>query len=132
MLLIPTDLAPSHIHGLGVFTRQPVAAGTEIWRFQAGFDTTFLVEDLQELPEPAREFLRHYAYLDRTTGQFVLNADHGRFMNHSATPTTGIDPRIGNAAGDPVTVALADLPAGTELTCDYRSFDGDVAWKLRA
>lgn len=131
MLLISTDLAPSRIHGLGVFTRHAVAAGTPVWRFQPGFDATFGPEALHALPDPAREFLRHYAYLDAATSAYVLNADHGRFMNHSEDPNTGLGPASGDPGDVVVTVALRDLPAGTELTCDYRAFDADVAWKLR-
>ena len=131
VLLIPTDLAPSRIHGLGVVTRGPVSAGTPVWRFQPGFDVIFGPEAVRALPESAREFLRHYAYLDAATSGYVLNADHGRFMNHSETPNTGMGPGGGGEGDTVVTVALCDLPAGTELTCDYRAFDADVAWKLR-
>ena len=33
MLLVPTRLAQSAIHGLGVFAVAPIAKGTAIWRF---------------------------------------------------------------------------------------------------
>mgnify|MGYP002622993594 CR=1 FL=1 len=33
MLLVPVRLAPSPIHGLGVFTQVAIARGTEVWRF---------------------------------------------------------------------------------------------------
>lgn len=128
MLLISTELAPSRIHGLGVFTRQFVKAGTPIWRFQPGFDAEFDPASLGMLPDVTRDFLRHYAYLDSRSGKYVLNGDHGRFMNHSDSPNTGAG--VAGPNTEVITVALTDLPVGIELTCDYRAFDGDVRWKL--
>ena len=131
MLLIPVQLAPSPVHGLGVFTVHPVPAGTPIWRFEAGFDQELGSAEFAALSVPARDFMRHYAYLDATSHRWVLNGDHGRFMNHSDRPNTGASGSADPPSGGFQTVALVDLPAGAELTCDYRAFDGDAVWKLR-
>jgi len=132
MLLIPVRVGPSRIHGTGIFALTAITAGTPVWRFQTGVDRTFSAAEWHSLPAPAREFLRAYCYFDRLCGELVLNADHGRFMNHAASPNTGANPGATpeGSPADFTTVALVDLPAGTELTCDYRAFDGDVAWKL--
>ena len=132
MLLIPVRVGPSRVHGTGIFALTTLRARTPIWRFQTGFDRTFSAAEWASLPTPAREFLRAYCYYDRCRSELVLNADHGRFMNHAAAPNTGADPHAapGSWPSDFITVALSDLPAGTELTCNYSAFDGDVAWKL--
>ncbi len=130
MLLIPVQLAPSPVHGLGIFTVHPVPAGTPIWRFEPGFDQELGPAEFAALSEPARDFLRHYAYLDVASHRWVLNGDHGRFMNHSDHPNTGASGAAGDVSEGFQTVALVDLPAGAELTCDYRAFDGDADWKL--
>ena len=130
MLLVRARVGPSGIHETGLFLDEPVACGRPVWQFQPGFDQAFAPAEFAALPPLARDFLRRYAFLQATDGQHVLNGDHARFMNHSQTPNTGA-PRDGS--NDPekcVTVALSDLPIGAELTCDYRAFDRDFAWKL--
>ncbi|HMO63866.1 MAG TPA: SET domain-containing protein [Verrucomicrobiota bacterium] len=127
MLLIPVRVAPSPIEGNGLFTVAPVPAGTPVWRFQAGFDQAFAPEVVAALAAPAREYLRRYAWIRREDGRAILSGDHACFMNHSGTPNTGVPP----GAGEPeTTIALRDLAAGEELTCDYRVFDAAAAEKL--
>jgi SET domain-containing protein len=46
---------------------------------------------------------------------YVLEFDHGRFMNHSPTPNTDFtNPALG--------LATCAIAAGEEITCDYRQF----------
>jgi SET domain-containing protein len=128
MLLIQTCVQPSTIHGLGLFTVKPISYGTPIWRFEAGFDRAFLPEQFAALPAPARAHLRWFAFLDAATGHRVLGGDLSIFMNHSATPNTGTPP---DAPAPVTTVALRDLAAGEELTCDYFAFDAEAGEKLK-
>lgn len=127
MILIRTRVGPSKIHGLGLFTVEPVAKGAGIWRFEPGFDRSFAPDQVAAWPVVAREHLRWFSFMSQETGQYVLSGDHACFMNHSEEPNTGA-PRDGTWAG--TTVAYRDLAAGEELTCDYRAFDADTAWKL--
>ncbi len=127
MLLIPTQVAPSGIHGNGLFTVTPIAQGTPLYRFLPGFDQVFAPGQWAALPELARGYVRHFSYLTHEADEFILSGDHARFMNHADEPNTGAASDDGLSV---TTVALRDLAAGEELTCDYRKFDGDVAWKL--
>ena len=127
MILIETRVAPSGIHGNGLFARNAIPAGTPFYRFQPGFDQSLTPEEWSALPEPARGFVRHFTYFDTATRRLILSGDDARFMNHSETPNTGAIPGLAEPV---VTVALRDIAAGEELTCDYRAFDGDAAWKL--
>ena len=120
MILVPVVADRSAIHGLGLFATEFIPAGTPIWRFEEGFDQTFELAAFERLPEPARRHLRHYGYLDVARGRWVLNGDLGIFMNHSRLPNTGA-PGVTGAAD--TTVALRDIAAGEELTCDYQAFD---------
>ena len=129
MLLVPVRITASPIHGLGVFAAAAIPRGTPIWTFQPGFDREFSTVDFAELPTPAQRHLRWYAYLDIQTGHWVLGGDHTGYMNHSSQPNTGAPP----AGTSPVvTVALRDIAAGEELTCDYFAFDAEAAGKLSA
>lgn len=107
---------PSSFHGLGVFTSRPVAAGTR------------LLEYLGERISHAEAARRYYAAatpdafvllftVDRTT---VIDGGAGgraaRYVNHSCEPnclTFAEDGRI-------FIESVRDIPAGGELTYDYR------------
>jgi uncharacterized protein len=127
MMLIRTRVASSAIHGLGLFTVDPVPRGTPVWRFAPGYEFVVTPEQFAALPAAAQEHTRWFGYLEPGTGNFLRSGDHACFMNHSPAPNTGAP---AGATAPVTTVALRDLPAGEELTCDYRAFDADVAWKL--
>ena len=55
----------------------------------------------------------------RDASMLVLESDEGRFMNHSPSPNTDF-------AGMNEGYALVDIPAGTEITCNYAEFDDDL------
>lgn len=117
---MPTFLAPSAIHGVGVFAAAPISAGTVIWEYVEGVDWRLAPDELSSFPEPFQARLRHYCYLEEDSGMYVLCGDNAKFMNHSFEPNC-LDP------DGPVTVTARDVSAGEELTCDYRAFDVESA-----
>ena len=127
MILIRTRVAPSSIHGMGLFTVEPVAKGTPIWRFEPGFDHDFSPEQFASLPMLAREHTRWFCFVSKVDGHVILSGDHACFINHSPTNNTGAPL---NPQPPVTTVALRDLAAGEEITCDYWSYDADTSWKL--
>lgn len=127
MILIPTRVGPSAIHGLGLFTARAVKSGEPIWRFVEGFDQRFSPEKFATMPSPAREHVMWFAYVDMADGHRVLSGDMTCFMNHSDKPNTGIPSGLLETT---TTYALRDLAAGEEITCNYRAFDADAARKL--
>lgn len=127
MILIPSRVAPSGIHGNGLFAVDDVAAGTPIWRHQPGFDQVLDSKWVESLPEPARRHVHWFAFLDPADHCWHLSGDHACFMNHSEAPNTG---RPSDQVGHVVTVALRDIRAGEELTCDYGAFDRAALEKL--
>ena len=127
MMLIRTRVAPSTIHGMGLFTVEPVARGTPIWRFEPGFDHDFSPEQFAALPPLAREHTRWFCFVSKVGGHVILSGDHACFINHSPTNNTGTPP---NPQPPITTVALRDLAADEEITCDYWAYDADTSWKL--
>lgn len=114
MLLVKTYLAPSGVHGIGLFAAEPIAKGTVIWRFDERVDRRFTKAEREALPEPARSFLKTYSYPEEVGSEvYFLDGDHARFMNHSAAPNTDCEVD---------TVATRDIAAGEELLCDYHQF----------
>ena len=116
MMLIRCYLAPSEIEGLGVFTAEAVAKGAPVWRFDDRFDRMIPKHDLERVTDHIRLFVERYGYdMPGWPDHLALDADEGRFMNHSDTPNLDFTaPDVG--------YALRDIAAGEELTCDYREF----------
>lgn len=119
MFRVPTFLAPSRLHGIGVFAGSDIPAATVIWEFTPEIDWRIPEAEFSRLPEPYRSTLRPYCYVEED-GTLVLCGDNARFMNHS------FEPNCDDSAG-PYTLTLRDIAAGEELTCDYRRFDLESA-----
>lgn len=117
MFLVPTVLRRSGIHGHGVFAVHDIPAGTRVWEFTDSVDWRIPADDLAAFPEPWQAGLRRYCYME-PDGQYVLCGDNAKFMNHSESPNC-------DDSGQTFTIAIVDIPAGTELTCDYREFDAE-------
>jgi SET domain-containing protein len=115
-MIVRSYLAASAIEGLGVFCRDWVAKGQVIWRHDPLLDLRVPRDRLPGYSENVREFIERYAYVDlRDPAMLVLESDEGKFMNHSARPNTDF-------RGRDEGFALVDIPAGTEITCDYGEF----------
>lgn len=122
LLLIEHYVAPSQIHGLGVFSRNTVSKGALVWIPHPVIDREFAKHDLRDLPRHVVKLIeQHSEYLpDRNI--FRLSADGCYFMNHSDQPNLRDE-------GDRM-FANRDIQSGEEITCDYRitkvmSFDPD-------
>lgn len=119
MFLVPTYLAKSATHGVGVFTPSPIPGDTRIWEFTPEVDLRLDPEVVHAIRGEFGDKLRSYCYRE-PDGTYVLCGDNARFMNHS------FDPNCDDIEG-PYTVTRRDIAAGEELTCDYRLFDRDSA-----
>ena len=115
MLLVKTFLAPSAIHGVGVFAGEAVAAGERVWRYEPEFDRLIPFDALPTLPPAFRAYLDMYAYPSRDVpGGLTLSCDHAKFLNHSPDPNTELLPFE--------TLARRSIARGEEITCDYGAF----------
>jgi SET domain-containing protein len=119
MFLIPTYLAPSAIHGMGVFTPVAIPKGTRIWEYNPSVDWKITKQEMALIPEPHQARLRTYCFLD-DHGLYVLCGDNARFMNHVDNPNC-------DDSGKHFTMTRNDIQAHEELTCDYRTFDNESA-----
>jgi SET domain-containing protein len=116
MMLVPCYLAPSRIEGLGVFSKVAIRRGENVWRFDERFDRLIPKADIAGADPHARMFFERYCYdMPGWPDHLALDADEGRFMNHEdASNLDFSSPDRG--------IALWDIAAGEELTCDYRQF----------
>ena len=115
MMMVDTEVRQSPIHGLGVFLKEPVAAGTLLWRFDPRVDRVYAEHELAALPPHIQTYLKIYSTFHEPTGLYVLCGDNGRYVNHAESPNTV---SAGSCFGDDF--ASTDLAVGTEMTSDYR------------
>ncbi len=121
MLLVRVRVDRSAIHGLGVFALEFIAKDTPVWRFTPGFDLDVDPELVHAQPEPLRERLLHYGYIDPRFARYILCCDDARFLNHSDAPNLRPDFSLDRHGVD---VAARDIRPGEELTVDYRFVEG--------
>lgn len=111
-----TETRFSPIHGLGLFAKAPVAAGTVVAAW-GGRVTT--VEEIERLPA---EIGFHYA-LELYPGLYLAERrieelDSADFINHSCAPNCRIADRL-------VLLANRDIGADEELTADFSGRPGE-------
>ena len=115
MIIVPTYLSPSSIHGLGVFAREPIRKGDTVWKFNPRFDLTFSEADFEALPPSVRAEIEVHLYQPEPGGQLYYESTMGKYMNHARDPNVDFgDIGVGRAT--------RDIAIDEELTCDYRQF----------
>lgn len=119
--MIDAYVAPSPIHGLGLFAAQPIKVGEIWWSFDPSLDQQKSIQEVERLEPRAKRFWQEYGY-QKQDGQLVLCFDHARFVNHSNKPNS-TDDDYGNS------VAISPIDIGDELTEDYRSWGETLSWQ---
>lgn len=112
MLKIKTYVAPSVIAGKGLYTVDNIAMGQPVWLHDSKCD---LIIEVDEIPPYLRDYFDKYSTVSKTIRgklKYHLDGDDARFMNHSEDPNIVFIDSLG--------VALRDIEANEELTCDYR------------
>ena len=120
MMLVPHYVDRSPIAGLGLYCATDLSAGTVIYRHDERFVVIIRNEELAAMPEAMQESVLRYSYRSRgarrLSNALYYCADDARFMNHADDPSTRWRPETDDY------VTTRDLPAGSELSCDYRDF----------
>src|SRR5438552_1351708 len=86
MLLVKSRIALSSVHGIGLFAAQFISRNEPVWKFEQGFDLELPLDFPELLSSAAREQFFNYAFVSRTTTNYVVCADDARFFNHSVIP----------------------------------------------
>lgn len=108
-------IAPSPIHGVGVFATRDLKKGEKL--YSAMFPKAFKIPfgSFGKLfPEVKRLILERNPLIVGGGAFMWPDVCHQAYLNHSDTPNI-------DAVLD---YALEDIPAGTELTEDYRKIEG--------
>ena len=127
-LQVPHRIAPSSIHGIGLFAAAPLAQGTLLWCYQPGLDTRRRLSDLEPT---ARLISLYYGYVNPLEPHWVVVCgDAARFWNFPPVgcPANAI-PSAVHLHGEALIIAARDIEAGEELLIDPSS-DADYFRKL--
>ena len=108
----------SSIHGVGVFAKKPIAAGTKIWQYDDGMRVCDAAAMAALAPRQMRYAL-HGGYLHKPSDRFLWYTDGMQYMNHAETPRANIGLGTWPPLQEDHTVALRDIAAGEELLEDY-------------
>lgn len=122
MILVKTRLDKTQRGDLGLYAAEDIPKGTEVWKMDSFFDLTLESSFVESMTDEARKYVKKYSYLT-PKGVWIMHVDDARFLNHSDDPNL-VD-------YEQTTVALRDIQAGEELTCDYYSFDLHADKKLK-
>jgi uncharacterized protein len=125
MTLVKIEVKASAIHGLGCFAAEPIAVGQLIWKFDGQYDHVLKKEFIETLPAAAKENLLNYAFVSKTTGDYILCSDDSRFTNHSPTANVVCVIPPGTVNNDLECYAIRPILPGDEITNDYREFDAE-------
>lgn len=123
LLLIEHFVAPSPVHGLGVFSTHFVPQGAKVWAAHPVIDREISKRELEDLPPHVVSLIETHSEFLPAKNIFRLSADGGYYMNHSD------DPNLADQ-GDEM-FASQNIHPGDELFCDYRiakvmAFDPDL------
>jgi hypothetical protein len=121
MMLPEIVVRESRIHGRGLFATREIPCGTVVW-FPCRRCDRWSAAEIQGLPEARVQWLDEYGYR-LSDGGILLPCSNAHLMNHSCKARVldfGLD----------FGVAVRDIHAEEEVTCDFRTFTADPAWSL--
>ncbi len=112
MTIVKTFLKEVPNKGIGLFAGEDIPNGKLWWKDVPSFDKIITKEEYESYDSIQKEFVDTYNFI-KNDGTMYMCVDNARFINHSDTPNTG------NILDD--CMAIRDIKAGEELTCDYRT-----------
>ncbi len=126
MFIVHTSLRASPIHGVGVFAEEPIRKGQVVWQFDHRVDIVIPCNQLQDFPQAMQDYLERLSYVEGLNGSrvMVLCADNAKFVNHAD------EPNLLDTPDGVQEIAVRDIEAGEELTCNYFASDLQAAQKL--
>lgn len=104
---VPTYVAESPIHGLGLFAAVDIPEGAVVWDFDSNIDVV--------LEKPTKE---QEDYCWREYDKYIMPGDEAKYINHSDNPNTAVV-----YYGGP-TIATRNIMTGEEITENYQ-YDDD-------
>lgn len=116
MFKVKTYLDKSGIHGIGLFSKNPIKAGTIIYVPNKDLDLLLDKGQFQKLSKNEKDTIKHFGY-NTKDHKWHLSFDNIRFCNHSKSKN---NISIGNNG---YLYAIKDIPKNKELLQNYSEFE---------
>ena len=119
--VVPYDVKPSPLGGVGIFARELIPTGTLVWKMAPnvnckGITGTEVRSHLASLATAEEKYyFASHIWVGDGLAWTPLNGDQVDLWNHSN------DANIADGSFDGI--ACKDIPAGGEMLCDYSSFE---------
>ena len=115
MLMINAYLAPSTVHGIGLFAKEYIPAGSVIWKFHSYIDKILSREKFLNICKTLDNFtLSHFLCATyKRNGNYFYITDNARFINHSEQGYNIL------FRDDYTEIAVRDIHAEEELLENY-------------
>ncbi len=119
MLHIKYRLAPSAIHGIGVFSVHDISEGFYIAEASPLLDINLNQDQFTSLSNEEQQEIKHHGHFDKILNMWHVDFDMTRFANHSDTPNLI---QKYNEKGYYI-LSLREIKSGEELTINYEDFE---------
>lgn len=130
MLIIETTLKEFPNKGIGLCSVHNIPKGTFVYEENKFFDVLVSKKEVDAMHKVAKDFIEtHCSYSKKRDGYWVC-VDNARFLNHS------FDANLKYLNDIHKYIAVRDILAGEELTCNYTEFDdcskdGDFGFEIK-
>lgn len=119
MIHIKYRLKASTLHGIGLFTDQPIQKGTLVYTASPVLDLNITQEQFDSLHQKEKDEILWWGFFDEPSQMWHVDFDVSKFINHSYEATLTQD----STHTDAYLVATRDLEPGEELTQNYLEFE---------
>ena len=114
MLTVKTYLAPSSIHGIGLFATELIPANSVVWQYNEHIDNIYSEEFFLDICHNAHQntlqHLLNFSY--KRSGRYFYVTDNARFINHSDLANITF-------SNDYTEVALREIKPNEEILENY-------------
>jgi SET domain-containing protein len=117
MLTVKTYLAPSAVHGIGLFSAETIPANTIVWQYAEHIDRTYPEELSLDIYRNVHNYTFQHLLSSsyRRGGSYFYLTDNSRFINHSEHPNIAFTDNY-------TEVSLRQIKAGEEILENYLSY----------
>ena len=88
MMIVQNYVAPSKIHGVGLFAGENIENNQIIYVLNSQVDIVIDVKKIEAIGHEFARFMRMYAFTEVNTKEVIISLDNSRFMKPSECPNT--------------------------------------------
>ncbi len=119
MIHIKYKLKTSDLHGIGLFTDQPIKQNDLIYTASPLLDLNITQEQFDSLNQKEKDEILWWGFFDQPSQMWHVDFDVSKFINHSLHATVTQD----NSRDEAYLIAVRDISSGEELTQNYLEFE---------